>query len=589
MKLQLIKSKRMSKICPAINKPVLYLDCMECDDRYCVEVSKKLAIKKVKKIAKAISSDIKDQVKVAKSKLTDLSGPILDASYSGVIKANGAAFPKLDLIKFAPIHNHSDYSVKDSVLSIEEFVQVLLENDLPGGNISDHGNMSSVLKFYTAMKESGLKPIIGNEIYTDDLIEKRLEASLDRKTRKKDEESIESGYLNDDYGHLVLLAPNTEAYHELLLTNAKGFRDGFYKRPRVTHEYILNEASKHQIATTACLASKFNYLIRCGDDNQARQLLDDYKQAFGDRFYIELHFNELEIQRYTTNKMLQFAKEMNIPWIVALDAHYARKEHNEYHDYLKMIHYGGTKNDPSKFLYTTRELYIKNSNEIIHSAHKWDYGIDTKDIVAGLDRTLEILDRTTFEMDLGNLKFPKYSEKTDFDPALALKKKCIAGFHRRKKQGVLPAPGFTEQDYINRFNKEFPVVVDKHYADYFLIVSEFTDHCRNTDLFCGPGRGCFTPENKVLLSNGTSKNINKMKIGDRVISHDLKEHKVTNVFEYDCEEEISKITVEDGRVIRSTKDHEIFAVKKQDWENGIREPKWYKADDLVDGDMIAEI
>ncbi|MDF2615466.1 MAG: polymerase alpha subunit [Sedimentibacter sp.] len=490
----------MSKFCPKINGPVVYLDCLECDYRVCVKGGKELAkiIKKIKqpeqevpdkKVKKIKSSEIDEQVKEAKKNIRQKSVPVMESKYSGIIKPRNVAIPTRDLIQFIPEHIHTDYSTKDAAMSIDEYIESLKEMGFKGGTITEHGNMSSSVKFYKAMKANGLKPILGNEIYTDDNIELKIEASLERSKRKKDDEAAEGGYLDDEYGHLVVLAPTNEAYNELLLTTAKGFRDGFYKRPRVTHEWILNEASKHQITTTACLASKFNYYIRCGQDKEAKQLLSDYKSAFGDRFYAELHFNELEIQRYCTNKLLEFCKELKIPWMIGLDAHYAKKEHAEYHDYMKDMFYKGSLSKPSSLRYNTRELYLKNSNEVLHSALKWDYGIDQKDIIIGLNRTNELYDRTTFEMEMGKLRFPKFSNDPNFDPVAELKKKCIRGYNKRKKQGLLPAPGYADQDYKDRFNKEFPVIVSKGYADYFLIVSEYTDYCVQTELFKGPGRG----------------------------------------------------------------------------------------------------
>jgi DNA polymerase-3 subunit alpha len=445
-------------------------------------------VKKIKKVAKATDADLKAEVQKRRKEIKKPEILIMEQKFNGIIAPMIVKMPKLDLRPFFAIHVHSDYSVKDCVLSITEYVNKLIELGLPGGALDEHGNMSSALKFYKAMTKAGLKPIIGNEIYTDDKIEERLEAVAEKaKKKKKEEEGAEEGYLSDDYGHLLMLAPTKEAYQELLLVNAKGFRDGYYKRPRVTHDWILNSGFKHIITTTGCLASKFNYYLRAGDDKKCMQLMDDYKNVFGDRFYVELHFNELEIQRYTTQKILKMAKQLDIPWVVALDAHYAEAEHARFHDYLKMIHYGGDIENPSKFLYNTRELYIKNSNQIIHSALKWGYDVSVRDIEAGLDQTMEIYDRTNFEMEMGILKFPKFSNDPEFDPNAFLKKKCIAGFHRRKKQGLIPPE--LEHDYTERFNKEFPVIINKGFSDYFLVVSDLTDYCRKTNLFRGGGRG----------------------------------------------------------------------------------------------------
>ena len=455
----------------------------------CTCCTPKKKVKKVKPIVVEQQATKEDLDKILKEVKNQVKGPIvpvMEQRYQGILKAKKVKIPKLPERDAIPIHCHSDYSVKDCVMGIEEYVAVCLEKGYKGATITEHGNMSSALKFYNAMRKKGIKPIIGNEVYTDDDVALRIAAAEEKKKGDNKDEGEEGYTSGDDYGHLLLLAPTAEAYKELLHINAKGFRDGFYKRPRVTHDYILSN-SKHIIGTSGCLASKFNYYIRNDEDNKARQLLDDYHQAFGDRFYVELHFNELAIQKYCTEKILGMAKELNIPWVVAMDAHYAKPEHNRFHDYLKMIHYGGTVNNPNKFLYNTRELYVKGSTEIIHSALKWDYDISIRDIEEGLDRTMEIYDRSNFEMELGKLKFPKFSEDPNFDPNHALKKKCIAGFHRRRKQGLIPPE--KEKEYTERFQREFPVIVHKGFADYFLVVSELTDYCRETNFHRGGGRG----------------------------------------------------------------------------------------------------
>lgn len=468
--------------------------CTGCKPR------KKLKKKKIKKkipkqpeLIIATEADLNQELKNAKKKIKQVTVPIMEQKYSGILTVNkNIVLPEgVTNRPYVPWHCHSDKSVKDAVLSIDEYVDACVEYGFPGATISEHGNMSSALQFYKGMKNKGLKPIIGNEIYTDDDVVFRIESAKEKeerkKSKKKEEEGRDDGYLSDDYNHLLLMAPNAEAYHELLRVNAKGFRDGYFKRPRVTHQYVLDTASKHCIATSGCLASKFNYYIRNGEDNKCRQLLDDFKQAFGDRFYIEIHINELEIQRYCTEKLMKMAKEMNIPFIVALDAHYAKAEHARYHDYLKMIHYGGTVDEPNKFLYSTRELYIKQSTDIIHSALKWGYDLEVRDIEEGLDRTLEIYHKTDFEMEMGVLKFPKFSEDPTFDPAKALRKKCVKGFYRRKKQGLISPE--LEEEYLERFRREFPVIVNKGFCDYFLVVSDLTDYCKETNMHTGAGRG----------------------------------------------------------------------------------------------------
>ena len=35
--------------------------------------------------------------------------------------------------------------------------------------------------------------------------------------------------------------------------------------------------------------------------------------------------------------------------------------------------------------------------------------------------------------------------------------------------------------------------------------------------------------------------------------------------------------------------HKIFAIKEEDWNKGIRKPQWYSADELKDGDLLADL
>ena len=136
---------------------------------------------------------------------------------------------------------------------------------------------------------------------------------------------------------------------------------------------------------------------------------------------------------------------------------------------------------------------------------------------------------------------------------------------------------------------EIKTIIDMDFVDYFLIYEDIMRFCRENDIPVGPGRGCHLPDSIVNLADGQKKKIVDVKIGDTVIGHDEKIHNVMKTFEYDCKEEITKLTTENDKKLELTKDHKIYAIKKEDWDKGIREPKWYEADELDGGDYIAEL
>ena len=75
--------------------------------------------------------------------------------------------------EFVHLHNHTEYSLLDGACRITddkdkpaELMQVIgKEFKMPALAITDHGNMYGAVEFYSACRESGIKPIIGCEAY----------------------------------------------------------------------------------------------------------------------------------------------------------------------------------------------------------------------------------------------------------------------------------------------------------------------------------------------------------------------------------------------------------------------------------------
>ena len=70
---------------------------------------------------------------------------------------------------YVPLHGHSVYSIGDGIAKIEDIIQRLQKLKIDACAITEHGNMSSFLKFYKAAKDANIKPIIGCELYQNEL------------------------------------------------------------------------------------------------------------------------------------------------------------------------------------------------------------------------------------------------------------------------------------------------------------------------------------------------------------------------------------------------------------------------------------
>ena len=139
---------------------------------------------------------------------------------------------------FVHLHVHTHYSLLDGATRINALVDRAKAFDMPAVAITDHGNLFGAIKFYTAAREAGIKPIIGCETYL---------AAGNRRSKERDG--------TKESHHLLLLAMNLEGYHNLMRLASIGYTEGFYRKPRIDKE-VLGELSAGLICTSACASGE---------------------------------------------------------------------------------------------------------------------------------------------------------------------------------------------------------------------------------------------------------------------------------------------------------------------------------------------
>jgi DNA polymerase-3 subunit alpha len=66
---------------------------------------------------------------------------------------------------FVHLHLHSQYSLLDGAIKIDELIQRVKEFKMPAVAITDHGNMFGAVEFYSKAMSAGVKPLVGCEVY----------------------------------------------------------------------------------------------------------------------------------------------------------------------------------------------------------------------------------------------------------------------------------------------------------------------------------------------------------------------------------------------------------------------------------------
>ena len=151
---------------------------------------------------------------------------------------------------FTHLHLHTEYSLLDGAIKISDLAEKAKEYNMNSVAITDHGNMYGAINFYKELKKLGIKPIIGSEVYI---------SRGDHRLKNPDDRS---GY------HLILLCKNEIGLKNLMKISSEGFLNGFYYRPRVSHEF-LKEHSEGLVALSACLGGEIQSYYLNGDEVSA--------------------------------------------------------------------------------------------------------------------------------------------------------------------------------------------------------------------------------------------------------------------------------------------------------------------------------
>lgn len=334
---------------------------------------------------------------------TDLQSILLNSYLAFLNKTEQEG---LNSDEFVELHLHTEHSVLDGAVRMEDLAKIVKKNGQTAVAVSDHGTMSGVFDAYKYCKKEGIKLIPAIEAYmVEDLKvfpkpKKKKKKSEDEEiTEEKDEEeSILTSF--DRESHIVLLAKNEIGFRNLLQMHFKGYqnkRTNSYGRviPRLDFE-IITQHKEGVIVGTACLGSIFSQYLLGGNDKVAEDWVLKFKGVFGDDFYIEVqpvglfstedekysyrigHIQQLDsLQVKTNKKLIELALKHNILICATSDAHYAKREDRETHALLLAIQSKRDITDencfyfPAVYMMTAEEMlkvfpaeWIKNTKKI---------------------------------------------------------------------------------------------------------------------------------------------------------------------------------------------------------------------------------
>ncbi len=366
--------------------------------------------------------------------------------------------------EFVHLHNHTHYSILDSITLPEELVNAAKQDGQKAIALTDHGVMFGIVEFYKAAKNAGIKPILGFEAYIAN--GSRFEKIAGKsKTKKR------------NYFHLVLLAKNETGYKNLIKLTSLAHTEGFYYKPRIDRE-LLEQYHEGIIASSACIAGVVNAHLLNSDYNEAYQAAKYYKDIFGEDFYLELQNHNLPDDKIILTEVPKIANQLDIKLIATNDIHYLEQDHAYAHNvHLFIRDVSSVSNldvDIYKLRYRTPEMYFKTTDQMAELF---------ADFPEAIDNTLEIADKCNCEIDttrhMPEFKIPENSKAKNLNEYL--KEVTFEGLEKKFKN--------LTKEIIDRVEYELDTIIKMGFPGYFLIVKDFIDAAKKMDVSVGPGRG----------------------------------------------------------------------------------------------------
>jgi len=395
---------------------------------------------------------------------------------------------------YIPLHGHSTYSFGDGVTRIPDIVARTKEIGADAVALTEHGNMASFLKFWKECKEQGVKPILGCELYINDLFHADVDRFKEAKKELRDAKRAakEAGDDSDEFdsesnnNHFLAYCRNYEGVKNLIRLSNMGF-ENFYRKPLVSTEMIWEQLDDNNIITTGCIQSRFNQLVLQGDEPGAEALIKKFADKFGDNFYLEVQLNELDMQAQVGEFYHRLWKRTGLKPVFALDYHYANKDDWFIQYLLYVIKQRQTVESypPEDWFYTVRDLFIKDIDYIYEQARK--YGMDEDFLGVAIDNTFEIRDKVDIEIPKYPDNFPKFTDSAKESKDIFLTN-LREKFKLKLEQGLIPEDQVDE--YMARIKYEAEIIISKDMVDYFLILDDIlTGHVYATGGATGAGRG----------------------------------------------------------------------------------------------------
>ncbi len=352
---------------------------------------------------------------------------------------------------------HTQYSVCEGAIKIEDLSNHCKENKIQSIGICDSYNLCGALEFAEKISKSGTQPIIGTQI---------------------------NFLLDGVIGRLPLFSTSALGYKNLIKLSSKSYLESDEKSDPCCKINDLKSINQDLILLSGNHYGFFGNLFKHNKLKQIEELIKELKNIFKDSFYFEIQrHNEIEEENFE-NFIIELSKKNQIPLIATQEVFYLTKDMHEAHDALICIGQKNFINETNRtrfsdqhYLKTNEELFelFRDIPEAIENNYNFPYRFNFKPKKSlPVLPTIQINENVTVEQEL--LFQAKEGLKNRLDNFILKKNKE----KEEKKFFKL---------YEDRLIHEINIINSMNYSSYFLIVSDYIRWSKKNKIPVGPGRG----------------------------------------------------------------------------------------------------
>ncbi len=353
---------------------------------------------------------------------------------------------------FVHLSVHTEYSIADGLIRVPQLVKRVAELGMPAVAVTDRGNLFGLVKFYEACQAAGIKPIVG----------------ADMRYRRADGDG--------EIDRCLLLAATDAGYAHLLQLISRahvGQAGGVVDRESIF------AAAGGLIALSGAGDGDIGRALLAGSAERGARLADDWRRAFGDRFYLEVRrTGRADEDRYLA-EAIDLAVRRSVPVVATNDVCFLDPDDVEAHETRVCIQQGRTLDDPRRPRLYSAQQHLRSADAMAELF---------ADLPEALENAVEIALRCNLDLKLGTYHLPDYPVPDDVSLEEHLDRSAAGGLEA--KLGALASVAQVDEAvYGARLKYELGVIRQMGFAGYYLIVAEFVTWAKEHGVPVGPGRG----------------------------------------------------------------------------------------------------